>query len=66
MMDMKLLSCRSTTTVIPNEISPISKRFAMSDFSVLVENCFVCSLDWEWREDRVWKGCLVTRISTYT
>ena len=27
-------------TVIPNEINPISKWFAMSDFSVLVENCF--------------------------
>ena len=52
-MDMKLLSCHSTTTVIPNEINPIAKLFAMSDFSVLVENCFVCSLVWEWREDRV-------------
>ena len=38
-MDMKLLACRSTTTVIPNEINPISKWFAMSGCSVLVENC---------------------------
>ena len=22
----------------------------------------MCNLVWEWREDRVWKGCLVTRI----
>ena len=54
--------CHLTTIVIPNEINPISKWFAMSDFSVLVENCLVCSLVWEWRENRVWKGCLVTRI----
>ena len=65
-MDGKLLRRHSTTTVIPNEINPISKWFAMSGFSVLLENCFVCSLVWEWREDRVWKGCLVTRICTYS
>ena len=41
-MDMKLLSCHSTTTVIPNEINPISKWFAMSGCFVLVENC-LCS-----------------------
>ena len=46
-------------TVIPNENHPISKWFAMSGFSVLVENCFVCNLVWEWREDLFWKGCLV-------
>ena len=50
----------------PNEINPISKWFAMSGFSVLAENCFVFSLVWEGRENRVWKGCLVTRICTYT
>ena len=26
----------------------------------------MCNLVWEWREDRVWKGCLVTRICTYS
>ena len=41
-MDMKLLSCHSTTTVIPNEINPISKWFAMAGCFVLVENC-LCS-----------------------
>ena len=60
-----MLSCHSTTIVIPNEINPISKWFAMSVFSVLVENCFVYSLVWEWRENRVWKGCLVIRICTF-
>ena len=58
-MDRKLLFRHSAMTVIPNEINPISKWFAMSGFSVLVENCFVCSLVREWREDRVRKGCLV-------
>ena len=50
----------------PNEINPILKWFAMSEFPVLVENCLGFSLVWEWREIRVWKGCFVTRICTYT
>ena len=62
---MKLSSRHSTTNAIPNEINPISKWFAMSGFSVLVEICMVFSLVWEWREIRVWKGCQVTRICTY-
>ena len=42
------------------------KCFAMWVLFAFVENCFVISLIWEWREIRVWKGCLVTRICTYT
>ena len=38
------------------------KCFAMSVLFVFVENCFVISLVWEWRETRFRKGCLVTRI----
>ena len=41
-MDSKLLACHSTTTVIYNEINPISKWFAMSGCSVLVEK-YLCS-----------------------
>ena len=42
-MDMNLLACRSTMTVIPNEIKLISKWFAMTGCSALVEN-YLCSL----------------------
>ena len=34
-MDRKLLCRHSTTTVIPNEINPISRCIAMTGFSVL-------------------------------
>ena len=40
---MKLLRLLSTTTVIPNEINPISKWFAMTGFSVLCRELVLCA-----------------------
>ena len=42
-MDRKLLRRHSTTTVIPNEINPISKWFAMNSFSVLCRELVLCA-----------------------
>ena len=42
-MDRKLLCRHSTTTVIPNEINPISKWFAMTGFSVLCRELILCA-----------------------
>ena len=46
--------------------SKIENALLLSALFVFVENCFVFSLVWEWREVLVWKECLVTRICTYT
>ena len=42
-MDRKLLRRLLTTTVIPNEINPISKWFAMMGFSVLCRELVLCA-----------------------
>ena len=42
-MDRKLLCCHSTTTVIPIEINPISKWFAVTGFSVLCRELVLCA-----------------------
>ena len=42
-MDRKLLRRRLTTTVITNEINPISKWFAMTGFSVLGRELVLCA-----------------------
>ena len=44
----------------------IQNASLLSVLFVFVENCFVFRLVCEWREVRVWKECLVTRICTYT
>ena len=41
--DRKLLLRRSTATVIPNEINPISKWFAMTGFPVLCRELVLCA-----------------------
>ena len=43
-MDRKLLRRPSTTSVIPNEINPISKWFAMTGFSVLCREFVLCAI----------------------
>ena len=42
-MDRKLLCRHSTTTVIPNEIDPISRWFAMTGFPVLCRELVLCA-----------------------
>ena len=42
-MDRKLLRRLLTTIVIPNEINPISKWFAMTGFSVLCRELVLCA-----------------------
>ena len=42
-MDRKLLRRHSTTTVIPNEINPISKWFDMTGISVLCRELDLCA-----------------------
>ena len=42
-MNRKLLRRHSTTTVIPNEINPISKWFAITGFSVLCREHVLCA-----------------------
>ena len=44
----------------------IQNASLLSVLFVFVENCFEFRLVCEWREVRVWKECLVTRICTYT
>ena len=42
LMDMKLLCRHSTKTVIPSEINPIPRWFAMTGFSVLCRELVLC------------------------
>ena len=35
-------------------------------FCFMQRTSFVFDLVWEWRGDCAWRGCLVTRICTYT
>ena len=65
-VDMKLLAVCSTMTATAGETNLISKMFAVIACSALLENWSSITLVWEWREDCVWRECLVTRICTYT
>ena len=66
-LDSIVVSSQDNDWVFATNSNLISEWLAMSGFSCFIgENFFVFDPVWEWRGDCAWRGCLVTRICTYT
>ena len=62
-----IVSSHDNDWVFATNSNLISEWLAMSGFSVSLMRTSLCfDLVWEWRGDCAWRGCLVTRICTYT
>ena len=64
--DSIVVSSQENDWVFATNSNLISEWLAMTGFSVSCRTSFVFDLVWEWRGDCAWRGCLVTRICTYT
>ena len=64
--DSIVVSSHDNDWVFATNSNLISEWLAMTGFFVSCRELLVFDLVWEWRGDCAWRGCLVTRICTYT